>query len=70
VSSLATKLGTLAGRFVTERFPLGDGRQATFRRSDGRKGKLYQVCVEDEVPNLDGFAEPMPNVENATGSAP
>ena len=46
--SLATKMGTLAGRFVTERFPLDDGRQATFHRSDGRKGKVYQVGVEDE----------------------
>jgi hypothetical protein len=67
--SLSTKMGTLAGRFVTERFPLGDGRQAIFHRSDGRKGKVYQVYVEDEVPNLDGPAEPMPNLENSTGSA-
>jgi len=50
--SLQTKMGTLAGRFVTERFPLGDGRQVVFRRSDGRKGKVYQVFVEDESPSL------------------
>ncbi|MEQ8790105.1 MAG: hypothetical protein RIC55_27665 [Pirellulaceae bacterium] len=67
--SLATKMGTLAGRFVSERFPLGDGREATFHRSDGRKGKVYQVYVQDEVPNLEGFAEPMPNLGNAAGSA-
>jgi len=67
--SLSTKMGTLAGRFVTERFPLDDGRQATFHRSDGRKGKIYRVYVEDEVPNLDTFAEPMPNLENVAGSA-
>ncbi len=67
--SLSTKMGTLTGRFVTERFPLDDGRRATFHRSDGRKGKIYQVYVEDEVPNLDAFAEPVPNLENATGSA-
>lgn len=67
--SLSTKMGTLAGRFVTERFPLGDGSHATFHRTDGRKGKLYRVSVEDEVPNLEPFAEPMPNLENAAGSA-
>ena len=56
--SLATKMGTLAGRFVTERFPLDDGRCAVFHRSDGRKGKEYRVYVDDDVPNLDAFAEP------------
>ena len=67
--SQATKMGTLAGRFVTERFPLDDGRWAVFHRSEGRKGKEYRVSVDEEVPNLDAFAEPMPNVENAEGSA-
>ena len=68
--SLATKMGTLAGRFVTERFPLTDGRTAVFHRTAERKGNIYRVFVEDEVPNLDGFAEPLPNLENAVGSAP
>lgn len=45
--SLQTKMGTLAGRFVSEEFPLGDGRQAVFHRSDGRKGNVYRVLVED-----------------------
>jgi len=67
--SLATKLGTLAGRFIDERFSLPDGRAATFHRSDSRKGKVYQVFVCDEVPNLEGFAEPMPNLGIEAGSA-
>lgn len=60
--SLATKMGTLAGRFLDEQFPLGNDRTAVFRRSDDRKGKVYQVFV-NEVPNLDVFAEPLPNLE-------
>lgn len=68
--SLSTKMGTLLGRFVDERFPLDDGRTAVFRRTDTRKGKAYQVFIEDEVPNLGAFAEPMPNLQNAIGSAP
>jgi hypothetical protein len=67
--SLATKMGTLAGRFIEERFPLIDGRAAVFHRSDSRKGKVYRVFVEDEAPNLDAFAEPMPNLGYAPGSA-
>jgi hypothetical protein len=68
--SLSTKMGTLAGRFIDERFPLPDGRVATFHRSESRKGKVYQVFVRDEVPNLGAFAEPMPNVGSEAGSAP
>jgi hypothetical protein len=45
--SLATKMGTLAGRFVGERFPLSEGHEATFHRSDGRKGSVYQVLVKE-----------------------
>jgi hypothetical protein len=61
--SLATKMGTLAGRFVTERFPLTDGRQAMFHRSGNRNGNVYRVFVQDEVRNLDGFAEPCGTLE-------
>ena len=68
--SLSTKMGTLAGRFIEERFPLPDGRAATFHRSESRKGKVYQVFVSDEVPNLESFAEPMPNLGIEAGSAP
>ncbi|MFH1919274.1 MAG: hypothetical protein ABIP48_05215, partial [Planctomycetota bacterium] len=68
--SLATKMGTLAGRFVTERFPLADGRQAVFHRTTDRKGNIYRVEVLDEVPNLEGFAEPLPNLDEPAGSAP
>ena len=65
--SLATKMGTLAGRFVGERFPLGDGRQAVFHRSDDRKGKsircrrrtkcrtlmaLPNLCRTSEMPQV------------------
>jgi hypothetical protein len=68
--SLATKMGTLAGRFVGEQFPLADGRQATFHRSSDRKGNVYRVYVEDEMPNLSGSAEPVPNLDREEGSAP
>ena len=68
--SLATKMGTLAGRFVNEEFPLPGGRQAVFHRSEGRKGNIYRVEVRDEVPNLDAFAEPLPNLGELVGSAP
>ena len=68
--SLATKMGTLAGRFIDERFLLPDGREATFHRSETRKGKVYRVSVEDKVPNLERVAEPMPNFNNEAGSAP
>jgi hypothetical protein len=68
--SLATKMGTLAGRYINESFPMPDGHAATFRRSESRKGNVYQVFVRDEVPNLGAFAEPMPNLETETGSAP
>ena len=46
--SMATKMGTLAGRFINERFPLTDGNTATFHRSENRKGKVYQVFVQDQ----------------------
>jgi hypothetical protein len=68
--SRATKMGTLAGRFLGEQFPLAVSRQATFCRSSDRKGSNYRVYVEDDMPNLSGSAEPVPNLENETGSAP
>ena len=67
--SCATKMGTLAGRFVGERFPLTDDRVAVFQRTTDRKGKVYRVVIEDEVPNLEHFAEPMPNLPELAGSA-
>jgi hypothetical protein len=45
--SLATKMGTLAGRFVAEPFPLAGGRQAVFHRSADRNGNVYQVAIDD-----------------------
>ena len=47
--SLATKLGTIAGRYLAERFPLANGRFATFHRADSRKGKVYRVTLEDQT---------------------
>ncbi|MEX0718069.1 MAG: hypothetical protein WD066_15865 [Planctomycetaceae bacterium] len=63
--SLATKMGTLAGRFITERFPLTGDRTAVFHRGQDRKGNIYRVGIEYGVPNLGTFAEPMPNLEIA-----
>lgn len=68
--SLSTKMGTLAGRYINERFDMIDGRRVAFLRESGRKGNLYRVIVIDEVPNLEGFAEPLPNLCEPTGSAP
>lgn len=68
--SLSTKMGTLAGRFIGESFPLRDQRTATFHRGENRKGKVYRVAVTEKVPNLDPFAEPLPNLQNDPGSAP
>lgn len=68
--SLSTKMGTLAGRYVNERFGTSDGRQVLFLREDGRKGKLYRVAVVSETPNLEPNAEPLPNLIEAIGSAP
>lgn len=68
--SLSTKMGTLAGRFIDEGFPFRDQQIATFHRSDSRKGKVYSVSLSDKVPNLDPFAEPLPNLQNDPGAAP
>jgi hypothetical protein len=68
--SLSTKMGTLCGRFVNEAFPLADGRRAMFHRSSDRKGSTYRVSVDEDVPNLEAFAEPSPNVLGTRGSAP
>jgi hypothetical protein len=67
--SKATRMGTIAGRFVDERFPLSDENEAVFHRETDRKGNIYKVYVDDKVPNLSGFAEPTPNLEMILGSA-
>jgi hypothetical protein len=59
----ATKMGTLAGRFISERFLLDDGRRAVFGRSETRRGNVYRVLIEDEMPNRGAFAEPLPDLE-------
>lgn len=46
--SKSTKLGTLAGRFVDEKFDLKDDRIATFIRENDRKGNKYRVGIEYE----------------------
>ncbi len=66
--SLATKMGTLAGRFVGEQFALTDGREAAFHRSAERKGNIYRVGVPESA-EPQGFAEPLPNLANVAGSA-
>jgi hypothetical protein len=49
--ALATKMGTLAGRFVGERFQVTGGREAVFHRSTGRNGSVYRIEILE-------FAEP------------
>ncbi|TWT30136.1 hypothetical protein [Blastopirellula retiformator] len=50
--SRSTRLGLLAGRFVSERFDIEDGRTATFLRSEDRNGKVYRVGITGEVRNV------------------
>ncbi|HEX3999768.1 MAG TPA: hypothetical protein VHX65_14550 [Pirellulales bacterium] len=47
--SLATKMGTIAGRFVGETFALIDGRSAVFSRTPERKGSIYRVAVPESA---------------------
>lgn len=67
--SLATRMGSVAGRFIDETFDIPDGRCAAFRREKDRKGNVYRVVVLENVPNLDAFAEPRPNLAETAGSA-
>jgi hypothetical protein len=67
--SRATRMGTLAGRFVAERFEAANGAALVFNRSTGRKGSVYRVEVVDEVPNVEAVAERVPNVGSRQGSA-
>jgi len=67
--SLSTKMGTLAGRFVGESFPLV-GRKVVFHRSVGRMGNIYRVALDEEVLNLEAHAEPLLNLKEHAGSAP
>jgi hypothetical protein len=47
----STRIGLIAGRYVGERFPLGDERIAEFRRREERKGNVYFVNIPDpDVP--------------------
>jgi hypothetical protein len=50
--SQTTKLGVLAGRYVDERFDLGDERVAVFRRSDDGRKTLYSVGVIEKVADV------------------
>jgi len=50
--SMATRMGTLAGRFVGEHFSLTDGREAVFHRDPDRKGNIYRVSVQEESAEL------------------
>ena len=44
-------------------------RMATFHREADRKGTVYRVAVDEKVPNLGAFAEPMSNLGIEAGSA-
>lgn len=68
--SQSTKFGTLASRFQSESFILDDVRTATFHKTTGRKGSLYQVLVHEKVPDLGQIAEPMPDLQLPQGTAP
>ncbi len=50
--SQTTKLGVLAGRYVDERFDLGEERVAVFRRSDDGRKTLYSVGVIEKVADV------------------
>jgi hypothetical protein len=62
--SLATKMGTIAGRFINEKFALEDGRVAMFARDEGRKTRLYKVVLLSGAPDLEASAGPMPDLKN------
>ncbi|HEY4313617.1 MAG TPA: hypothetical protein VGN12_29460 [Pirellulales bacterium] len=52
--SKATRMGILAGRYVAERFPLCDDREATFNKDDDRNGATYAVYVTEIAERLPG----------------
>ena len=52
--SMATKMGTLATRFINEPFAVGDGRVATFQKLPTGKGDAYAVSLSG------GDGEPIP----------
>jgi len=47
--SRATKMGTLAGRFIGEQFQLDDGRLVVFSTREVRKGNAYQVSIAESA---------------------
>jgi len=49
--SLATRIGTLAGRFINEKFVIDD-QVVEFRRTKERKGNLYYVILLDKSAEL------------------
>lgn len=49
--SKSTKMGTLAGRYLAERFTLAEG-VAVFCKRPARKGVAYHVYLEEKTPNL------------------
>ena len=50
--SLATKMGTLAGRFVGERFSLTDGREAVFHRDPTARGTSIECLFRRKCRTL------------------
>jgi hypothetical protein len=48
----STRMGLTASRFLAERFAQTSGSTATFHRGEDRKGKVYYVRIDDEMPNV------------------
>jgi hypothetical protein len=70
--SKATRMGLHAGRYLAERFELPDHRTVILHRFDERKGKVYRVEVlqiNATLPNVEPFAERLPNDDWAQRSA-
>jgi hypothetical protein len=42
-------MGTLAGRFVGERFQVSGSNEAVFHKSVSRNGSVYQVAIHESA---------------------
>jgi hypothetical protein len=49
--SRLTRMGLIAGRYVNEKFSFAD-KDVWFHRDGGRKGAVYKVAVQPNVPNV------------------
>lgn len=62
--SQATRMGILAGRYVTEAFPLSGDREATFNKGDARNGVLYSVYITEPAERLTGLRNDCGTLDN------